>query len=87
MDAVAGRSATPGTSPDGAAHYPAGWRLDIPSLGLKLHVRPQLADQEMRLSVRYWEGAVAVDGHDAQGTVQGEGYLEMTRYEDGPAAP
>lgn len=75
------------TSPDGAAHYPAGWRLDIPSLGLKLRVRPQLADQEMRLSVRYWEGAVAVDGHDAQGPVHGEGYLEMTRYEDGPAVP
>lgn len=75
------------TSPDGAASYPAGWRLRIAGAGLDLQVRPQLADQEMRLSVRYWEGAVAVDGHDANGRVHGEGYLEMTRYEDGPAPP
>lgn len=72
------------SSPDAVTGYPAGWQLRVPSAGLTLNVRPQLADQELRLSVRYWEGAVAVEGRDADGPVRGEGYLEMTQY---PRAP
>ena len=67
-------------SPDTGERYPAGWDLEIPGQGLALTVTPVLADQEMDLSVRYWEGAVDVTGRDAHGPVTGRGYLEMTRY-------
>ncbi|MFZ1642401.1 MAG: lipocalin family protein [Candidatus Contendobacter sp.] len=41
---------------------------------------PQVADQEMRLTVHYWEGAVVVSGQAGDRVVGGQGYLEMTRY-------
>jgi predicted secreted hydrolase len=43
---------------------------------LKLELRPVLTDQENRLSIVYWEGAV-----DVTGTVSGRGYVELTGYE------
>ncbi len=62
-------------SPSGV-NYPAHWRLQIESLGVDIRVKPLLADQEMDLSVRYWEGAVAVSGSH-----QGYGYVELAGYE------
>ncbi|MEO8212603.1 MAG: lipocalin-like domain-containing protein, partial [Myxococcales bacterium] len=47
------------SSPDGNAHYPAAFRLQIPAAAVDLTLRPMLSDQELRLAVRYWEGAVA----------------------------
>jgi predicted secreted hydrolase len=67
-------------SPRTGDRYPAGWRLRLPAEQLDLTVTPKLADQEMRLTVRYWEGAVAVSGRTGDRTVSGQGYLEMTRY-------
>ncbi len=61
--------------------YPAGWRLRVPTEQMDLTVTPKIADQEMRLTVYYWEGAVAVGGHASDQAVTGQGYLEMTRYE------
>ncbi len=69
------------TSPHTGDRYPAGWRLRMPTEKLDLTVTPKIADQEMRRMVRYWEGAVAVDGHAGDQAVAGQGYLEMTRYE------
>ena len=69
------------TSPRTGDRYPAGWRLRVPTEKLDLTVTPKIADQEMRLTVRYWEGAVAVGGHAGDQAVAGQGYLEMTRYE------
>ncbi|MEZ5575231.1 MAG: lipocalin-like domain-containing protein [Candidatus Competibacteraceae bacterium] len=69
------------TSPRTGDRYPAGWRLRVPTEKLDLTVTPKIADQEMRLTVRYWEGAVAVSGHTGDQAVAGQGYLEMTRYE------
>ena len=63
-------------SPAGGA-YPTRWRVRVPSEGLDLVVTPVLADQELTGTVRYWEGAVTVEG-----TVAGRGYLEMTGYAD-----
>ncbi len=71
-------------SPYSGDRYPAAWRLQLPSENLELTVTPKVADQEMRLTVRYWEGAVAVTGRAGDSQIQGQGYLEMTRYE--PAA-
>ena len=69
-------------APDGVA-YPSRWRVRVPAHGLDLDVRPVLAAQELRLAVRYWEGAVEVGG-----SVGGRGYAELTGYaESGGAAP
>ncbi len=62
----------------GERQYPIEWRLQLQGEPHAWRVRALLADQEMRLSVRYWEGAVEVS--DAlSGEPLGRGYLEMTR--------
>ena len=75
------------TSPRTGDRYPAGWRLRVPTEKLDLTVTPKIADQEMRLTVRYWEGAVAVHDHASDRELQGQGYLEMTRFEPPVAVP
>ena len=66
-------------SPRGG-RYPARWRLRVPSLGLDVEVQPLLADQELDLAVRYWEGAVRIQGTRAGKAVRGDGYVELTGY-------
>ena len=67
------------TSPHSGAEYPSAWTLDVPSENLQLRVEPVLNDQELNVSVRYWEGAVRVAG--ARG-LTGRGYVELTGYGD-----
>jgi predicted secreted hydrolase len=64
-------------SPRSGVRYPSRWRIEVPAQGLELEVVPLLADQELRLGVRYWEGAVGVTG-----SVPGRGYAELVGYED-----
>ena len=73
-------------SPHTGDRYPIRWRLRVPAQSLDLTVTAKLVDQEMRLTVRYWEGAVSVEGRAGDRTINGRGYLEMTRYEPGAAA-
>jgi predicted secreted hydrolase len=62
------------------ARYPARWRLRVPGVDLALEVEPLLADQELALSVRYWEGAVRVRGTQRGRPLAGYGYVELTGY-------
>ncbi len=71
------------TSPRSAATYPARWRFRIPSEDLDLQITPHMPDQEMNVSVRYWEGAVRIDGTAGGEAVTGNGYVEMTGYGEG----
>ena len=64
------------SSRESDSEYPAGWRIVLPNEDLELELRPLLADQENRLSIVYWEGAV-----DVLGTVSGRGYVELTGYQ------
>ncbi|MCX6026020.1 MAG: hypothetical protein NTY23_07160 [Chloroflexi bacterium] len=68
-------------SPSTGARYPARWHVSIPEDSIELTVEPLLADQEMRVSFPYWEGAVRVSGSSRGAPIQGQGYLEMTGYE------
>ena len=68
-------------SPATGVRYPSGWRLTVPGAELDLVITPLLPNQEIALSVRYWEGAVAVEGSSASGAVTGHGYVELTGYE------
>ena len=69
-------------SPRSNARYPASWRVRVPSEALDLAIRPLLADQELDVSFRYWEGAVALAGTHRGRPVQGHGYVELTGYGD-----
>jgi predicted secreted hydrolase len=69
------------TSPRSGAQYPAEWRLHIPNAGLDLRIRPRLADQELPVSIVYWEGSVSINGQTGEGRpVRGLGYVELTGY-------
>ncbi len=70
------------TSPDGTHTYPVEWTLRVPSEELDLQITPYLPAQELDVSVRYWEGAVRVEG-----SASGRGYVEMTGYGDSAASP
>jgi len=67
-------------SPESGARYPSRWRMRLPSEGLELEVVPRIADQELRTSIRYWEGAVGVRGTSLGEPVEGDGYVELTGY-------
>ncbi len=68
------------TSPHTGAVYPAGWTVTVPELEIALTIEPLMADQELRLSFNYWEGAVRITGSANGGSVQGYGYVELTGY-------
>ncbi|OZC02331.1 lipocalin-like domain-containing protein [Rubricoccus marinus] len=63
-------------SPRGGS-YPTRWRVRVPAEGIDITVEAAIQDQELPVSVRYWEGAV-----DVSGSASGVGYLEMTGYAD-----
>jgi predicted secreted hydrolase len=66
-------------SPEGGA-YPAKWRLVVPRFGLDVTVTPVMPDQELFTTVRYWEGAVDVDGEHGGESITGRGYVELAGY-------
>ncbi|MGI9202378.1 MAG: lipocalin-like domain-containing protein [Woeseiaceae bacterium] len=66
-------------SPRGGT-YPAGWIIGVPGRDISLRVRPVLDDQELATTVRYWEGAVDVDGRRGEQDLTGRGYVELTGY-------
>ena len=68
-------------SPEGG-RYPSAWTLTFPGEGLSLDVRPVMADQELFTTVRYWEGAVDVQGERQGSPIEGRGYVELTGYAD-----
>lgn len=65
------------TSPGTGIRYPARWRLAVPDRGLELTIQPLLANQELDVAVRYWEGAIQARG--ARG-ILGRGYMELAGY-------
>jgi predicted secreted hydrolase len=71
------------TSPQSAGMYPAGWAVAIPSADIQLTLKPYVADQEMHISIVYWEGAVNIVGTSNGVGIKGNGYVEMTGYAAG----
>ncbi|HZI13437.1 MAG TPA: lipocalin-like domain-containing protein [Myxococcus sp.] len=71
-------------SPHSGGVYPSRWRLRVEKLGLDLTVTPKLADQELPVSVRYWEGAVDLEGSREGRPLKGRGYVELTGYAERP---
>jgi predicted secreted hydrolase len=67
-------------SPVTGVRYPVSWQLAVPEAELSLEIRPLLPQQELDLTVRYWEGAVVVTGTGQSEGLSGRGYLELTGY-------
>jgi predicted secreted hydrolase len=67
-------------SPASKATYPIQWKLSIPKLNLELEVVPPVLNQELALSVVYWEGCIRIKGRRAGNVVDGVGYMELTGY-------
>ncbi len=65
---------------DGKAIYPSEWYLNIPKEKMELHIIPYIPDQELNLTVRYWEGAVKIKGTCKEKNISGNGYVELTGY-------
>jgi predicted secreted hydrolase len=65
-------------SPKTGTRYPVAWRLAVPKGGIDVTIEPRLDDQEIDLSVRYWEGAVRAA--TTSGAPAGDGYLELAGY-------
>ena len=68
------------TSPRSRVRYPSRWRLAIPGAALSVEITPRLADQELIVGTRYWEGAVRVEGTAAGRPIGGRGYVELVGY-------
>ena len=72
-------------SPHSGIRYPSTWKIRIPKENLELTIEPLMSDQENNLTVRYWEGAVKVEGiqHNDKNKQQvtGYGYVELAGYQ------
>ena len=68
-------------SPRGGT-YPSRWRFRLPAEGLDIEITPYISDQELDAIVRYWEGAVRIEGTSSGSPVSGSGYVELTGYAD-----
>ena len=67
-------------SPHSGGTYPSSWTVTIPSENLTLQIKPLIADQELNLSIIYWEGGVQISGEKNGIKVDGKGYVELTGY-------
>jgi predicted secreted hydrolase len=67
-------------SPVRGTRYPVAWRLKIPAEQVALELMPYAPNQELNLSVRYWEGAVSGSGTRDGVKLTAEGYLELAGY-------
>ncbi len=73
------------TSPRTNVTYPSGWHVVLPDLHLDLTWTPVIQDQELdtRQSTTniYWEGEVTISGTKQGQPLTGEGYVELTGYD------
>ena len=60
--------------------YPSAWQIAVPGKNVSLSIAPVMPEQELLTNVRYWEGAVDVNGKSGGRTVDGRGYVELTGY-------
>jgi predicted secreted hydrolase len=56
--------------------------MEIPKANLTLELQTLFPDQEMNVSVRYYEGTLSVSGKMNGEQIGGSGFIEMTGYED-----
>lgn len=65
-------------SPSGIS-YPIRWKMLLPSESIDLDIRAYIPNQELDVSIKYWEGNVDITGMFRGESISGSGYVEMTR--------
>lgn len=75
------------TSPRSGIRYPVRWELSLPKRDLVLRVEPMMANQELELTVHYWEGAVRAIGREGSRKITARGYMELAGYGVGVRSP
>ncbi len=70
------------TSTYSKGEYPVKWDFSLPAEDIELTIQTRFPDQEMQLSVLYYEGAIIGNGTHAGNSVEGSGFVEMTGYGD-----
>jgi predicted secreted hydrolase len=68
------------SSPTTGVSYPSGWRLQSADGQVDIEVKPLRQNQELLLTILYWEGAAQVSGSINGQAVTGHGYVELTGY-------
>lgn len=80
------RSKSKWLSPQSKGNYPMNWEIEIPHKQIKLQVTPDFETQELvtkrSTDVTYWEGASSITGTKGGKLITGEGYVEMTGYNE-----
>jgi predicted secreted hydrolase len=74
------------TSDVSGARYPVRWKLTLPGEDLFLEIGAVMPNQELNVSVRYWEGAVDIAGTTGGESLTGVGYVELTGYDGAVSA-
>jgi predicted secreted hydrolase len=69
-------------SPHSRSVYPSQWNIKIPKFDLELELVTLFPDQEMDVSVRYFEGTLGISGEMNEQQIRGNGFIEMTGYEE-----
>ncbi len=69
-------------SPHSNSVYPSSWKMEIPKAELSLEMQTHFPDQEMNVSVRYYEGTLLISGVMNGEEIAGNGFIEMTGYEE-----
>lgn len=67
-------------SPVGQLTYPARWTITIPADDWRADIEPRLADQEIRLTTRYWSGTVHASARAREQAMVGNGFVDLTGY-------
>lgn len=60
--------------------YPSGWEIWVKGEDMKFRVKTLLKDQELLVSVPYYEGGISVSGKKRGSKIAGKGYAELTGY-------
>jgi len=80
------RSKSKWLSPLSKGTYPMNWDIEIPDKQIKLQVTQEFETQELvtkrSTDVTYWEGAATITGTKGGKPITGEGYVEMTGYNE-----
>ncbi|HET8865006.1 MAG TPA: lipocalin-like domain-containing protein, partial [Gracilimonas sp.] len=69
-------------SPHSGSIYPSKWVMRLPKFDLELNLETLFPDQEMDVSVRYYEGTMGISGKMNGQQIDGNGFIEMTGYEE-----
>ncbi len=79
------KSMTKWRSEKTGAVYPASWMIEVPKYGIDLHIKPDIANQELydlrSIAGAYWEGSITATGKYKKKRATGKGYVELVGYE------